>query len=313
MSTPDSVPAGAAVPGTEKARPSSLAIWVQASRPKTLWAGAAPVVVAADLAHGDGAFHALAAFCALLGALLIQIATNFANDYYDFVKGTDTAERIGPVRATQAGWVKPETMRHATILAFALVFVPGAYLIARGGWPLLAIGLISIACGLLYTAGPYPLGYVGLGDVFVLVFFGPVAVGGAYYVQTLEVTAPVLVAGLGPGLISVALLTVNNLRDVDTDRAAGKRTLAVRFGPRFARYEYLACLFGASLAVPLYFYAVTGNRFFFMVPFAVFLLARPVLRPILTTRDGSALNAILARTGAILLVHSTTFALACIL
>jgi len=313
VNAPECVQTGDRKSGGADERPSSLAIWAQASRPKTLWAGAAPVVVAAGLAHGDAAFHGLAAFCALLGALLIQIGTNFANDYFDFVKGTDTAARVGPTRATQAGWVQPAAMRRATLLTFALVFVPGAYLIARGGWPLLAIGLISIACGILYTAGPYPLAYVGLGDVFVLLFFGPVAVGGAYYVQALEVTAPVLVAGLGPGLISVALLTVNNLRDVDTDRAAGKRTLAVRFGPRFARHEYLACLFGAALAVPLYFYATTGNRFFFIVPFAVFLLARPVLKPILTTNDGPTLNAILARTGAILLVHSTTFALACTL
>lgn len=283
--------------------------WWQAARPKTLWASAAPVVVGTAMALADGTFHAPSAICALLGALLIQIGTNYANDYFDYVKGTDTGERIGPVRATQAGLVSPQAMKRATAFVFLLALVPGGYLVWRGGWPLVAIGLISILCGILYTAGPVPLGYVGLGDLFVLVFFGPVAVGGTYYVQALGVTPEVLVAGLGPGLLSVALLTVNNLRDIDGDRAAGKRTLAVRFGRTFARAEYVAALLLACAGVPLFLWTHSGGHGFVLISVLALAVAAPTIRVVLTRTEGPALNGALAHTGRLLLVFSALFSM----
>lgn len=261
------------------------------------------------MAYAAGAFHLLAALCAAFGALLIQIGTNFANDYFDFVKGTDTEERIGPKRATQAGLVSPRTMLWATVLVFALAFVPGAYLVYRGGWPILAIGLVSVLCGVLYTGGPFPLGYLGLGDIFVLVFFGPVAVGGTYYVQTLTLSDDVLVAGLMPGLFSTAILTVNNLRDADTDVKTGKRTLAVRFGKSFARWEYFACVVAATFAIPAYLYAVAGGPLSALICMATAIPLYGQLRNVFTSEDGAVLNDTLAGTGKSLLLFSLLFSI----
>ena len=212
-----------------------LRVLFLAVRPKTLSAAVAPVMIGTTMAYAGGQGNAGAAFAALAGALLIQIGTNFANDYFDYLKGADNEERLGPLRVTQAGLVEPETMFRNFVLTFGLAALVGFYLVYRGGWPIVLIGLLSIASGILYTAGPWPLGYLGLGDIFVLIFFGPVAVCGTFYVQALEVTEIVFYAGLGPGLLATALLVVNNLRDEATDRKAGKRTLAVRFGPAFAR------------------------------------------------------------------------------
>lgn len=285
-------------------------VWLLASRPKTLPAAVAPVIIGVAIAYADGALHALSIVCALAGAILIQIGTNFANDYFDFVKGTDTADRKGPTRATQAGLVSPKTMRNAFIITFALALIPGAYIIYRGGWPFLAIGLIGIACGVLYTGGPYPLGYLGLGDVFVFIFFGPVAVAGTHYLNTLEWSWFAVVSGLGPGLISVALLTVNNLRDVDEDRVAGKMTLPARFGTRFARLEYLACIVLAAGVMPMYLYAATDRRLFALVPLVVIPFATPIIKTVFTNTDGSALNAALGATGRVLVVFAVVFAAA---
>jgi len=255
-------------------------IWVLAARPKTLAAAVAPVVIGCALAEADGGFHLLSALAALCGAVLIQIGTNFANDYFDYKKGSDTDDRLGPLRVTQAGLVKPSTMKAATALVFALAILIGVYLVWRGGWPIVTIGLLSILFGLLYTAGPYPLGYHGLGEVFVLVFFGPVATAGTYYVQTLDISLPALLIGLSPGLFSVAILTVNNLRDLENDRKAGKRTLAVRYGHRFAVAEYrwsiiLACL------LPLPIVLLLKQEPWAAVSCLTLLLAIPSLRTIL--------------------------------
>jgi len=287
-----------------------IKIWLLASRPKTLPAAIAPVVIGVAIAFADGKVDALSTLCALLGAILIQIGTNFANDYFDFVKGTDTADRKGPTRATQAGLVTPKTMRNAFILTFALVLIPGACIIYRGGWPFLAIGLISIACGILYTGGPYPLGYLGLGDVFVFIFFGPIAVAGTHYLNTLEWSMFAAISGLGPGLISVALLTVNNLRDMDEDRIAGKMTLPARFGRRFARLEYMACIIAAAVIMPMYLYAATGQRLFALVPLVVVPLATPIIHTVFTKTDGPALNGALGATGRVLVVFAVVFAVA---
>lgn len=284
-------------------------IWLLAARPKTLAAGLTPVLIGSAMAGAAGHFHLAAALCAGLGALLIQIGTNFANDYFDFVKGTDTEARVGPTRATQAGLVPPRTMRVATVLVFALAFLPGAYLVYRGGWPFLAIGAISVACGVLYTGGPWPLGYLGLGDLFVLVFFGPVAVGGTYYVQALELPAAVLVAGLMPGLFSTAILTVNNLRDADTDVRTGKKTLAVRFGKPFARWEYLLSVLVAGIVVPVYLCVDAGGHWAALAGCLALIPALPLIRNVFTSEDGGVLNDTLAGTGKVLLLFSVLFSI----
>ncbi|MEK7298487.1 MAG: 1,4-dihydroxy-2-naphthoate polyprenyltransferase, partial [Candidatus Margulisiibacteriota bacterium] len=180
---------------------------------------------------------------ALLCAILIQIGTNLANDYFDFIKGGDTPARLGPTRATQAGLISPTAMRNAFVSCFVLAVVLGFSLVIRGGWPIVLVGVLSVAAGIAYTGGPYPLAYLGLGDLFVLIFFGPVAVAGTYYVEALSYSGRAVIAGLIPGLIAVGILAVNNLRDIDEDRSTGKRTLAVRLGPRSVRIEYTAALF----------------------------------------------------------------------
>jgi len=270
-------------------------------------------VVGTAIALSHGAVHWASALCALLGAVLIQVGANYANDYSDFVKGADTAERVGPTRATQAGLVSPAAMRNAAVLTFALAFLPGAYIVHRGGWPFVVIGVLAILCGVLYTAGPYPLGYVGVADLFVLIFFGPVAVCGTYYLQAHRLPADVIISALGPGLLSVALLTVNNLRDVDEDRRAAKKTLAVRFGRTFARAEYVACLLVAALAVPVYLLLSTGRLLFLLVPLVVLVVAAPTIVTVLTATGGPALNRALAATGRLLLIFSAVFSLAWLL
>ena len=222
--------------------------WVMATRPRTLSAAAAPVVAATGLAFADGVLAALPALAALLGALLIQIATNLANDYYDYLKGGDTVERLGPVRVTSAGILPPRAVRRGMYLALALATLTGAYLVAVAGWPILAIGLASMLMGVCYTGGPYPLSYHGLGDVFVFVFFGPVATLGTYYAQARQWSVDALLVGVGLGALSTAMLVVNNLRDRETDEAAGKRTLAVRFGDAFSVVQYFASLTAAGIA-----------------------------------------------------------------
>lgn len=224
--------------------------WILATRPRTLSAAAAPVVAGSGFAAADGVFAQLAALAALVGALLIQIATNLANDYYDFVKGGDTGDRLGPVRVTQAGILPPEAVFRGMVVVLALALVTGAYLVWIAGWPVAVVGLVSMLMGVGYTGGPYPLSYHGLGDVFVFVFFGPVATATTYYVQAGVWSPGAIVAGAGLGAFSTAMLVVNNLRDRETDGAAGKRTLAVRFGDRFSVVQYFGCLAAAAL-VPL--------------------------------------------------------------
>ncbi|NIA13677.1 MAG: 1,4-dihydroxy-2-naphthoate polyprenyltransferase [Nitrospiraceae bacterium] len=282
--------------------------WMLAARPKTLGAAIAPVVMGSAMAIEADGFHLLSAVCCLLGALLIQIGANFANDYFDHAKGADTPQRIGPTRATQAGLVSPAAMMRATALAFALACVPGLYIVVRGGWPFVAIGLVSILCGVLYSGGPFPLGYLGLADFFVLVFFGPIAVGGTYYVQTHAIGTDALLAGAAAGLFSVAILTINNLRDIDEDRASGKRTLPVRFGRTFAKAEYSVCLVMAALVIPIAL-AVRGDHLPVLIGALVLPAAAPVVRTVNTRTDGPALNNALAATGKLLLVFSVLFSL----
>jgi len=216
--------------------------WILATRPRTLSAAAAPVVAGSGFAAGDGVFAQFPALAALAGALLIQIATNLANDYYDFVKGGDTGDRLGPVRVTQAGILPPEAVFRGMVFTLALATLTGVYLAWVAGWPVVAVGLLSMLMGVCYTGGPYPLSYHGLGDVFVFVFFGPVATAATYYVQAQVWSPGAILAGAGLGAFSTAMLVVNNLRDRETDGAAGKRTLAVRFGDAFSVVQYFGCL-----------------------------------------------------------------------
>lgn len=278
-----------------------LTLWIQAIRPKTLWAGFSPVLIGAALARADGAYSSTVAWACLGVALSLQIGCNLANDYYDALSGADSAERLGPTRVTQAGLIAPAAVKRAFILAFAISAVLGIALTMRGGLPILVLLVASIASGILYTAGPYPLGYIGLGDLFAFLFFGPVAVAGTYYLIALSLPDHALLAGVGPGLFSVAILSVNNLRDVQSDRAAGKRTLAVRHGAGFTRIEYAVALIAACL-VPL------------GLPHSGGLVACLVLVPVLVSiraiyrTEGTALNVVLAKTAKLLLIYSILLA-----
>ena len=228
---------------------SSFTVWLEATRPKTLPAAVAPVLLGTALAYAHASVNLVAAIICLAFALLIQIGTNFANDYLDGIRGTDTDARLGPQRAVAAGLITPAVMRRATIAVLGAGFCVGLALIPYGGWWLLAVGVASVACAWLYTGGPYPLAYNGLGDVFVVLFFGLIAVGCTYYVQSLAVSADALLLGLGCGLLVNNILVVNNYRDLEEDVQANKRTLVVKFGRQFALCQYIvsALVAGAVL------------------------------------------------------------------
>ncbi|MBH1988652.1 MAG: 1,4-dihydroxy-2-naphthoate polyprenyltransferase [Myxococcaceae bacterium] len=216
--------------------------WLLAIRPKTLPIAVAPILIGSALCFRNSRFSWVYLCITLLAALLIQIGTNLANDYYDFLQGSDTSERIGPLRVTQAGLLAPRTVRLGFILSFTLAAFLGLPLVARAGWPILAIGLASVVSGILYTAGPFALAYLGLGEIFVLFFFGPISVAGTYYIQAGYLNHSAIGHGIAIGLLACAVLVVNNLRDQKQDEKANKKTLAVRFGARFARAEYRFCI-----------------------------------------------------------------------
>jgi len=281
-------------------------IWIEAARPRTLPAAIAPVVVGSAVAAHDGGFHAGAALGSLLGALAIQVGTNYANDLSDHLRGADTPQRLGPRRATQSGLVSPRAMSLAAASAFLVALGVGVALTLRAGWPVAAIGATSILFGWLYTGGPRPLGYLGLGEALVLLYFGPVAVAGTHYVQSLSFSPTAAVAGLGPGLLSTALLVVNNLRDAEGDARAGKRTLAVRAGPGFAKAEYATCLLGAML-VPGALIATGAPRTLLLAAAACFL-GVPALREVLAARPGDRLLRALEGTGRLLVAYAAAFA-----
>ncbi len=287
-----------------------LRLWWLAARPKTLPAAAAPVVIGTSMAYANGGFHLLSAIAALFGALFIQIGTNLANDYFDFKKGSDRDDRLGPTRVTQAGLISPQSVKKLTIGAFSLAFLFGIFLVFRAGMPIVVIGLSSILFGVLYTGGKYPIGYIGLGEVFVLIFFGPVAVGGTYYVQTLTISNNVLIAGLIPGLLSSAILVVNNLRDIESDTISGKKTLAVRFGIAFSKLQFSLFVIGSAM-VPLYLYLNSENSFH-LIPLLILIPALFVVKNIYT-KTGRELNNLLAQTGKLLFVYSILFAIGWVL
>lgn len=276
--------------------------WILAARPKTLWVGLSPVLLGMAWTWYTHSFHALSAIAALVGALLIQIGTNFANDYFDFKKGADTNERLGPTRATQAGLISEHAMKKGMIMMFVLAGLVSLYLIFRAGWPIVWIAVASILFGILYTGGPYPLAYIGAADIFAFAFFGPVAVAGTVYVQTLSFSPEAAWLGVCQGLFSMAVLCTNNLRDIDQDRDANKKTLAVRFGARFARVHYtLSIIVGCLL--PLHFTFLPQRLYMYSVPLFMLFIAYPMIKDI-WQKEGAELNIILAKTSRLPFVQT---------
>jgi 1,4-dihydroxy-2-naphthoate octaprenyltransferase len=292
-------------------RPSSLAVWVLAARPKTLLAAVTPVWVGSACALASGAFRWGPALAALVGAMLLQIASNFANDVFDYEKGADTAERLGPTRAVAAGWLTPRAMRRGLAVVIGLLLVVGAYLVSVAGPILLAIGAASIVSAVAYTGGPYPLGYHGLGDLFVLLFFGFVAVTGTVYVQAGSVPALAWWAAVPVGCLATGILVVNNVRDVETDVLAGKRTLPARFGRGFGVFEYWVLL-ALSYAALLQPDVARATGVFGLLPVATLPLALALGQQV-SRRRGAALNPVLARTALLLFAFGVLLGLAIVL
>jgi dihydroxynaphthoic acid synthetase/1,4-dihydroxy-2-naphthoate octaprenyltransferase len=282
----------------EGRRPSSVRIWAMAARPRTLPAAVAPVLVGTALAATEGELHWLRFVAAMLGALFIQVGTNLSNDYSDARRGADTEDRLGPVRVTAGGLVPPKQVLVATYVAFGLAVLAGVYLIATAGWELLLVGAASILAGVLYTGGPRPYGYEGLGEVFVFLFFGVVAVSGSYFAQTETMEWEALALSVPVGLLASAILVVNNVRDLETDRRAGKRTLAVRLGRARARDLYAAMVYGAFVTAQIPWIAGSDALSPWLALVLLSLpLAVPVVRLVRTRTDGPSLNGALARTG----------------
>jgi 1,4-dihydroxy-2-naphthoate polyprenyltransferase len=287
---------------------SGLRIWLMAARPRTLPAAVAPVLVGTAAAvEAVEDLHLGAFLAALVGSVFIQIGTNLANDYSDARRGADATDRLGPVRVTSAGLVAPRRVLAATWLAFGVAVGAGAYLTAVTGPEILVVGVLSIAAGVLYTGGPRPYGYEGLGELFVFLFFGLVAVNGSYYVQLEELDALPFGLSISIGFLATAILVVNNVRDIDTDRRAGKRTLAVRVGRARARRLYAVLVGGAFVALPVTLLAAEGPAWALLALLAA-PLARAPMRAVQTRTDGPGLNAALAQTGLLLAAFSVLVA-----
>lgn len=282
--------------------------WLIAARIPTLPAAVVPVLVGTGLAIGHRHFRPAVFVATLAASLLIQIGANFANDYFDFHKGADTPQRLGPKRITAAGLAKPEDVLRATIAVFGAAALIGVYLALVGGWPILAIGIASIVAGGAYTGGPLPFGYRGLGDVVCFVFFGVIAVAGTYYLQTGSFTTASIVASLPVACLVTAILVVNNLRDIETDRAARKMTLAVRLGRRGTRVEYIV-LVTAAYAIPFAMVIMEMSRvWMFWLPLSTIPLAVSLCK-VVSRRGGPALNVALKGTGKLHLYFGFMFAL----
>jgi 1,4-dihydroxy-2-naphthoate polyprenyltransferase len=283
---------------------SGLRIWLMAARPRTLPAAIAPVLVGTAAAvEATEDLHVGAFLAALVGSIFIQVGTNLANDYSDAKRGADTADRLGPVRVTSSGLVAPRRVLWATWLAFGVAVAAGIYLATVAGAVIIAVGAVSILAGVLYTGGPRPYGYEGLGELFVFLFFGLVAVNGSYYVQLEELDWLPFGLSVPVGFLATAILVVNNVRDIDTDRRAGKRTLAVRIGRERARALYTGLVTGAFVALPVALLAADGPALALLGLLAAPLALAP-WRAVQTATDGPTLNGALAGTGALLAAFS---------
>ncbi|HJS94128.1 MAG TPA: 1,4-dihydroxy-2-naphthoate polyprenyltransferase [Solirubrobacteraceae bacterium] len=288
-------------------RPSGVRIWLMAARVRTLPAAVAPVLVGTALAGYLHVFHPLRFLAALIGAMFIQIGTNLSNDYSDARRGADTEDRLGPVRVTAGGLVPPRQVLIATYLTFGIAVLAGVYLIVVAGWQLLLVGAASILAGVLYTGGPRPYGYEGLGELFVFLFFGIVAVAGSYFVQVKHLDWEAFALAVPVGLIAAGLLMVNNVRDIDTDRRAGKRTLAVRIGRPRARILFAATIYLAYLLTPVTWIFGPLTPWLFL-PWLTLPVAARVVRIVRNHTDGASLNGALAQTGLLQLTFCTLLA-----
>ncbi len=285
----------------------SIKVWILAARPRTFPAALVPVMLGTALAMRDGAFALVPASLCLVFALLIQIGTNFANDYYDYMSGADSPDRIGPVRAVAAGLVEPEVMRRVMSGVFFAALLLGSVLILYGGWWLLFVGIASVFSGIAYTGGPYPLGYHGLGDLFVFLFFGIIAVMFTYYVQAGAFTLDSFFVSLAVGALTTNILVVNNLRDIETDRAAGKRTLAVWFGRRFSIIQY-QIFFLTSLLIPVLLWRF-GFGWIVLLPVLCWPWTLLLRRQLTNAREGREYNQVLADTARFLLLYGILFSI----
>jgi 1,4-dihydroxy-2-naphthoate polyprenyltransferase len=288
------------------ATPGVVARWIMATRPATLTAAAAPVLVGTACAWAVGGFRAGPALAALAGAFLLQIGANLANDLFDFQKGADTPERLGPTRVVQSGLLSPGAVRAGMAVTFGLALLVGAYLVWVAGPIIVFIGLLSIAAALAYTGGPYPMAYNGLGDIAAFIFFGFVAVGGTAFVQAGHVPALAWIAAIPIGTLTTAILVVNNVRDIETDAAAGKRTLAVRLGRQGTVTEY-ALLLGVAYATPVALLLAGRLSAWALLPLATAPLALVLYRRVRDER-GRALNPALGGTARLLFLFGALFA-----
>jgi len=283
-------------PGSAAPAPSGTRIWLMAARLRTLPAAIAPVVVGTSLAGYAGVFHPLRLIAALIGAIFIQVGTNLSNDYSDARRGADTEDRLGPVRITAGGLVPPQRVLAATYISFGVAVLAGIYLIIVAGPLLLLIGAASILAGVLYTGGPRPYGYEGLGELFVFLFFGIVAVAGSYFVQVKHLHWEAFALAVPVGLLAAAILVVNNVRDIDTDRRAGKKTLAVRLGRERTRLLYATIVYGAYVLAPVTWLFDELDAWL-LLPLLSLPIAVPLVRLVRNHSDGPSLNRALAQTG----------------
>ena len=286
---------------------SATQTWLLAARPKTLPAAAAPVIAGTAIAFGQDGFQAGPALAALLAAVLLQIGANLANDVFDYHRGADTAQRLGPMRVTQAGLLTPRQVVGGMWVIFGLAAGLGIYLFAVAGWPVVLIGLASILAALAYSGGPLPFGYFGLGDLVVFIFFGPVAVCGTYYVQAGSVSPAALAASVPMGLLTTAILVVNNLRDIESDRTAGKHTLAVRLGVKGTVWEYTSVLWLAYMA-PVLLAAANLAPWWGLLAWLSIPKALRVWK-VVQNESGKKLNQALAGTGQVELLYGVLFGL----
>ena len=280
---------------------SGIRIWIAAARVRTLPAAVAPVLVGTALAGYVGTFHALRFVAALVGAVFIQVGTNLSNDYSDARRGADTEDRLGPVRVTAGGLVPPNRVLVATYVSFGVAVLAGVYLVAVAGWQLLLVGAASILAGVLYTGGPRPYGYEGLGELFVFLFFGIVAVTGSYFVQTTHLDWEAFALAVPVGLLASAILIVNNVRDIDTDGRAGKRTLAVRLGRARTRTLFAVVVYLAYPLAPVTWW-FGPLKAWMLLPWLTLPLSARLVRTVRNRTDGPALNETLARTGQLQLI-----------
>jgi len=280
--------------------------WLLAIRIKTLTAAISPVIIGSVLAYHDGLFKGAIFVIILITAILIQIGANIANDVYDFEKGSDRPDRLGPKRVTQAGLISPRKMKQGMGIVFSLAICCGTFLVNEGGWPIVCIGLASIAAGIAYTGGPYPLGYHGWGDVFVFIFFGLIAVPGTYYLHLGYITKLSIYAGVAMGMLSSALLLVNNIRDIDEDKLSGKKTLAVRIGENASRFQYMVLML-LPLFFPIYFWWIY-NKMSLLISLFLFPYSFHLIKKIYLLK-GVKLNKLLENTSHFIIMYTLLFSI----